>query len=84
MYKTLLILVIGYMLSGCQTASVAVDKASAIRQGVAKKEAETHRRGLCAANFDVIRQMFGKNEQDWNAILTICESGQNSVLREAK
>jgi len=82
MYKTFLILVIGYMLSGCQTASVAVDKASAIRQGVAKKEAQAHVGGLCGANFDVILEMFGKNDEDWNAILKICGANRTELSRE--
>lgn len=71
-----------FLVSGCQTAGAAIDAAGGIRHNIAKKETELAVKGLCGSNFDVIRDMFGKNDQDWNAILTICESNQNSVRRE--
>jgi len=71
-------------LSGCQTASFAVDSAQAIRGQIAKKELEIHVNGLCGSNFKAIRDRFGKSDQQWNSILTICESGQNSVKRNSQ
>lgn len=71
-------------LTGCQTAQVAstaLDTAGAIRNEVAKKETEVNLQRLCASNFNVIRDKFGKTDQEWNAILVICESANNSVLR---
>jgi len=69
-------------LSGCQTASVAVDSAQAIRGQIAKKELEIHVNGLCGSNFDVIRDKYGKSDKEWRAILIICGSDSNSLVRE--
>jgi len=82
--KLITILSLTYFLSGCQTASVTVDSAQAIRGQIAKKELEIHVNGLCGSNFKAIRDRFGKSDQQWNSILTICESGQNSVKRNSQ
>lgn len=73
----------GITLTGCQTASNALGAAGALRDSAARTETDAHVRGLCSSNFNVIREKFGKNDQDWNAILNICESGQNSTDRVA-
>ena len=70
------------LLTGCQTAAQALDGAHAIRGEIAKKELEIHVRGVCGANFNVIRAKYGKDDQSWNAILAICESGKNSTQRK--
>ena len=70
-----------FVLTGCQTASVTLDGAQALRGEIAKKELEVHIDGVCGSNFDVIRDKFGKSDQEWTAILTICGSNTNSTGR---
>lgn len=76
-----LFLAITILITGCQTAGATLDAAGDIRGKVAEKELETHIRGVCSGNFDKVRERFGKNDQDWNSILTMCESGQNATDR---
>jgi len=78
----IIVLSVVVTMSGCQTASVALDGAQAIRDGIAKKETEVHVRGLCSSNFDIIRDKFGKDDKSWRAILVLCGSGSNSLDRE--
>lgn len=68
-------------ITGCQTAGATLDAVGNVRHNIAEKETETHIKGLCSGNFNVIRERFGKNDEEWQAILNICESGQNSTSR---
>lgn len=70
--KLITILILSYFLMGCQTASVAVDKAQDIRGGIAKKEIEVHVNGFCSANFNELYERFGKTDKEWDAVFTLC------------
>lgn len=79
--KLITILLLTYILVGCQTASTALDSAQSIRDKIAQKETDIAVQRLCSSNFDIIRAKYGNTDKEWAAILTICGSGKNSTSR---
>ena len=66
------LVILSIFLTGCSTAPRIVDTVSNVRDSAARLEMKANAKQLCRSNLDAALEVYGKNREDWEALLRIC------------